>query len=454
MKRNIITGLSAVLLAFIVLVPRIAYAAEGDVDDPATQIPVLMYHGLLTEEEKQLHPNNSSYITVDSFEKQMTYLAENGYHTISVDDMNAFLAGDRQLPRKSVMIQFDDGLRSVYRYAMPIMKKHDLHGVANIITNRTYKDYGDEWDPAKHQYMDERMLDAISDEVFELESHTNQLHRYIKGQSAFTYKSPDTVISDLDANRQALSNYNDDVTLFAYPFGQYNSESKKILKKAGFQTAYTVKDGYVSSWDDPYQLNRLGIVPSTSFQEFKNIVTNTVAPIFTDIPLDHPNFGQTFWLYSHHIIKGYPDGHFGPREHIDRSQAAKMLVQALGMDVPDNVESAPFTDIPLDYHDPYLVKVVTALKQNGIFQGDGGAFKPASHLTREQMATVLVNAFNWTEADTHVDVADLNQASPSHRETIRIMAQKGITALPNGKFSPHDPTRRLHVASFLYQAMH
>ncbi|TRM10641.1 hypothetical protein FH966_02275 [Lentibacillus cibarius] len=82
MRRNIIVGLSTILLALIVLVPRIAYAAEGDVADPATQIPVLMYHGLLTEEEKQLHPNNSSYITKASFEKQMKYLAENGYHTV------------------------------------------------------------------------------------------------------------------------------------------------------------------------------------------------------------------------------------------------------------------------------------------------------------------------------------------------------------------------------------
>ncbi|TRM11658.1 polysaccharide deacetylase family protein [Lentibacillus cibarius] len=175
--RRTTTFLVSVLVVLLTLTActSVSSSVEGKSNDIENKIPVLMYHGILTDEEKQLRPNNSSYITADSFEKQMKYLKENGYHTVTVDEMRHFLAGEMQLPRKSVMIQFDDGLRSVYRYAYPIMKEHNLDGVANIITRRTYRDYGDKWDPSRNQYMDKEMLNKISD-VFELQSHTNKLH--------------------------------------------------------------------------------------------------------------------------------------------------------------------------------------------------------------------------------------------------------------------------------------
>ncbi|WP_106496175.1 S-layer homology domain-containing protein [Lentibacillus sp. Marseille-P4043] len=454
--------LGIAIIAFFIMGAQTTYAAqesinldsaitEGDVSDPATQIPVLMYHGLLKKAENKMYLNNSSIISVENFKEQMQYLADNGYHTVTAAEMNDFLAGEIQLPRKSVMIQFDDGLRSVYRYAYPIMKEHGLHGIANIITGRTDKDYGVDWDPDRNQYMNQEMLDTISP-VFDMQSHTNQMHFLSNGTSGFMLKSPENAFQDLRTSRDKLAKYGD-VLIFAYPFGQYNADRKELVKKAGFSMAYTIKKGYIKSWDDPYQLNRNGITPKTSLQEFKALVSKTVSPIFKDIPLNHPNFDQTFWLYSHHIVKGYPDGHFGPRENINRAQAAKMLVQALGLQVPDHVEAAPFSDIPVNYGDPYLVKAVTALKAAGIFNGDDGKFRPASVLTREQMATVLVNTFKWEAVDDAV-VKDLGKASESHQVNIKILAQKCITVLPNGYFSPHDPTRRLHLASFLYKSMH
>ncbi|RYG72946.1 hypothetical protein EU245_08365 [Lentibacillus lipolyticus] len=318
------------LMVFILLFIQTACSDRANaaerMADQANQIPVLMYHGILTKEEKQLQPDNSNIITVDRFQEQMQFLAENGYHTVTVDEMEAFLAGDIQLPRKSVMIQFDDGLRSVYRYAYPMMKQLNLNGVANIITGRTYMDYGDEWDPARNQYMDEDMLDKVS-EVFDLQSHTNQLHFYRseQGTTDFVLKSDEDVLSDLRLNKDRLSKYGD-VTLFAYPFGDYNSNAKNLLKKAGMTMAFTTERGYVKAWDDPYELKRIGINPSTTLEEFKGIVLNTVAPIFEDISLSYPNFEQTFWLYTNYMTRGYPDGLFRPKQHINRVQAARMLM--------------------------------------------------------------------------------------------------------------------------------
>lgn len=441
-----------IALASLLVWPKTGFGAEGDVTDPATQIPVLMYHGLLTEAENKVYRNNSSIISVENFKEQMQFLAKNGYHTVTVDEMNAFIAGKIQLPRKSVMIQFDDGLRSVYRYAFPVMQAHGLHGVANIITSRIDKENKVNWNPDTNQYMNHEMLNAISS-VFDLESHTNKSHYLHYGKSRLMFQTSEFILGDLLISREKLSRFNN-ATLLAYPFGQFDSRVIKLAKESGFSMAFTTNEGYVKSWDSPYRLNRIAIHPKTSISEFKEIVMNTVEPIFKDIPLSHPNFEQTFWLYSHHIIKGYPDGYFGSNQNITRAQSAKMLVQALGVKIPEHVEKAPFSDIPLNYKDSYLVKAVTALKEAHIFNGDHGMFNPESVLTREQMATVLVNTYKWDPASINVVVKDLDQADKSHKENILILAQEGVTTIPNGNFLPDAPTRRLHLASFLYKAMH
>ncbi|WP_277680221.1 S-layer homology domain-containing protein [Gracilibacillus dipsosauri] len=420
----------------------------------ATQIPVLLYHGIVSKEEKQLYyPTNSSILDVDSFEVQMKYLADNGYHTVTVAEMKDFLDGKIQLPIKSVMIQFDDGLWDIYRYVFPIMQKYDLHGVASIITERTYRDYGEEWDPSRLQYMNEEMLLEISTH-FDLESHTNNLH-YIEtpGKSGFVASPKAVVKADLLLSKERLSQFGN-VTLFAYPYGHFTEESIEILKETGFEQAYTTKKGYVKSWDDPFQLNRITINPKVDFAEFKKLVSNTVAPIFTDIPLTHPNFEQSLWLYNNRVIKGYPDGTFKPNDVINRGQSAKMLVQALDIDVPDKVTEAPFKDMPLNYGDQYLLRAAAALKDAGIFNGVNGEFKPTQVLTRQQMATVLVNAYEWVLEGEPVQIKDLDRAHTSHQENIQILAQKGITVIPNGYFKPSDPTKRIHLASFLYNTMH
>ncbi|WP_106496171.1 polysaccharide deacetylase family protein [Lentibacillus sp. Marseille-P4043] len=261
------------VIAFICIIfwPLLGCVASGEVTKSATKIPVLMYHGLLTEAENKTIESNSSIIPVENFEEQMHYLAEHDYHMVTAKEMDDFLKGEINLPPKSVMIQFDDGLRSVYRYALPIMQKYELRGIANIITSRTEMDYGAEWDPDRNQYMDQEMLDEVSS-VFELQSHTNELHFLDPGEkSRLILVSQEDAIADLQASQEKLSKYGD-VTLLAYPFGQFSSNIVKLVKEAGFTMAFTTEKGYVKPNDDPYQLNRIGITPDMSLEKFEEIV--------------------------------------------------------------------------------------------------------------------------------------------------------------------------------------
>lgn len=92
----------------------------------AKAIPVLMYH--------HVSPN-PGLVTVspENFRAHMRYLAEHGWHTLTLDDLARFLAGD-PMPAKSVVITFDDGYLDNWVHAHPIMAEYGLHGAIFIVT--------------------------------------------------------------------------------------------------------------------------------------------------------------------------------------------------------------------------------------------------------------------------------------------------------------------------------
>ncbi len=79
-------------------------------------VPVLVYHNISAEDRGKLS------IGVRHFEAQMRSLHAEGFRTVSLGDFLEFTAGRRQLPRKSVVLTFDDGYRSFIQYARPLLK--------------------------------------------------------------------------------------------------------------------------------------------------------------------------------------------------------------------------------------------------------------------------------------------------------------------------------------------
>ncbi|WP_258355748.1 polysaccharide deacetylase family protein, partial [Clostridium perfringens] len=79
------------------------------------------------------------------------------------------------LPARSVVITFDDGLKSVNRYAYPILKQYGFHATAFIISSRIKRN-PQKWEPKSLQFMSVSELKQIQD-VFDIQSHTHFLHR-------------------------------------------------------------------------------------------------------------------------------------------------------------------------------------------------------------------------------------------------------------------------------------
>ena len=89
-------------------------------DEISTQVPILMYHHLSED------VTNSEMVSPEQFEVQIRALSEAGYTGVSFDELQAYVLRGEPLPEKPVVITFDDGYRSNYTLAYPILQKYGM----------------------------------------------------------------------------------------------------------------------------------------------------------------------------------------------------------------------------------------------------------------------------------------------------------------------------------------
>ncbi|MFB4163267.1 S-layer homology domain-containing protein [Alteribacillus sp. JSM 102045] len=183
-----------------------------------------------------------------------------------------------------------------------------------------------------------------------------------------------------------------------------------------------------------------------------DVQTADAAEAFPDVDNDYWASGSIQRLADQGVISGYKDGTYRPGEEINRGQVAAMLVAAFDLDVDENAEP-PFEDLnPESYFTPYAA----AVKEADLIKGREGntQFAAGMDLSREQMATILVRAFDLEPRDdVDADVGDLDEAHESHQNNIEILAQYNITNTSDGNFRPKETVTRAQFAAFLDRAI-
>ncbi|MED3838878.1 polysaccharide deacetylase family protein [Niallia circulans] len=245
---------------------------------------VLMYHEIRKEEDFQaaeLHPIDVKqaykdflpsplFITLEKFEQQMEYLFNNGFHTLSLEEVKAYYEGGNSLPEKSILLTFDDCFQSIKEYAYPILKKYQFHATAFVVTGWLH-DNKRIFAKDKSVCLSTRDLEEMKD-VFEYANHTHQMHiRTSESESLLMTSSKETFAKDLDeCNEHILINHKN---VFAYPFGLFNESNILTLKEKEFKLAFTCENGHNDMQSNPLLLKRNAIPYLIDLEAFKKIVT-------------------------------------------------------------------------------------------------------------------------------------------------------------------------------------
>lgn len=251
---------------------RLAWVSSLDAQED-NGIPLLTYHHILRDEENSRFRHTSTTTSVRAFSNQMTWLRDQGYSTLTMYQLEGYLRNKVNLPARSVVITFDDGLKSVNRYAYPILKQYGFHATAFIISSRI-KRHPQKWDPKSLQFMSISELRQIQD-VFDVQSHTHFLHRVDAARHPILLsRNYHNILFDFERSRRALSQFNPHVLYLSYPFGGYNATAVKAANDAGFHLAVTTVRGKVKPGDNPFLLKRLYILRTDSLETMSRLISN------------------------------------------------------------------------------------------------------------------------------------------------------------------------------------
>ncbi|GAB4073699.1 hypothetical protein GCM10028778_12020 [Barrientosiimonas marina] len=178
-------------------------------------------------------------------------------------------------------------------------------------------------------------------------------------------------------------------------------------------------------------------------------VTLAFSNPYTDMNASNAHFEAIMELTQEGIINGYPNETFRPNKHLSRQQAAKLFYDALwsGRRTMASQDFSFYEDIDADHRYAFEIAAVTP----AIFKGEQDYFNPYNEMTREQMATTIVRAFNFEDDGTDPAI-NLSTVSSSHRKNVKILAQNDITSL-KGDFRSYEAVTRGQFATFLHRSM-
>ncbi|WP_303969173.1 polysaccharide deacetylase family protein [Sporosarcina ureae] len=231
-------------------------------------LPVLLYHQVLP---RKLMKTEMSTISLEKFEEQMAYLANEQFTTLTSQELYDYLEGRLVVPEKALIITFDDGLLSSKKYAYPVLKQHGFTSPHHIISSRLDRGKGA---PAFDgggllKYLDAEDLKEMTD-VFQFEAHTCALHELgIESGAGLVFEhSEEEIIEDLKLNLHHVPS----AVSIAYPYGQYNDEFIAAAKEVGLLIGYTTVEGYANMDRSNYEVNRFGMTEKRSFKDFATYV--------------------------------------------------------------------------------------------------------------------------------------------------------------------------------------
>lgn len=215
------------------------------------RIPVIYYHDIVEKEGDSLQKTN-----VRIFKSHMKYLASRNYKTLLFSELEEALRNLKKRKEKYVLITFDDGYRSNYLKAFPIMKELGLKFNIFINTGRV-----EEGDP---DFLSLSMIkEMYESRLVEFGSHT---HSHLDAKRA-TEKD---LLKDIkQCNERIMDWLGYQTKDFCYPYGFYSKRTNQLLSKY-YKRIYTSDCRPIERIGGAKLIGRIGISANDGIREFNH----------------------------------------------------------------------------------------------------------------------------------------------------------------------------------------
>lgn len=237
---------------------------------------ILMYH--MVSEHKKGAKFNKLRVTPDNFEKQISWLAKNGWSFVTMREL--FNQEEHEANHsKCIALTFDDGFEDNYTNAFPILKKYHAKATLYLVVDRHNRDWST-YKKAHHnsgelmhepKLNDEQVHEMVASGVFELGGHTTT-HANLA-----TLSADDKQAEIADCRQQLEQTFNTQVTSFAYPFGIYSPNDPALVATLGYKSAVTTVEGIDTELKaNAHELKRIKISGKDSLRIFKRRLNSGV----------------------------------------------------------------------------------------------------------------------------------------------------------------------------------
>ncbi|MFD4974438.1 polysaccharide deacetylase family protein [Streptomyces sp. NPDC058424] len=223
-------------------------------------VPILMYHSVAHT------PNRATRalsVAPEAFAEQMALLGDGGFTPLTTAQLVAAWRSSRPLPRRPVLITFDDGYEGVHRHALPVLAQHGFVSTLFVSTGwiRGAHDTGGGLD----SMLDWDQVRALADSGVEVGGHSHthpQLDQL--GDEALGWellRCKEIVAAELGTRPAS----------FAYPYGYSSRRVRRAVREAGFAQSLAVGNALARRRQGPYALRRVTVRRTTTIDEFARL---------------------------------------------------------------------------------------------------------------------------------------------------------------------------------------
>ena len=241
-----------------VVIPKLEWNPVGVFPWGYQLVPILVYHNISAQDKGKLS------LASKTFDAQIKQLHADGFHALSLSDFVAFTTGRRQLPRRSVLLTFDDGYKSFVQYARPILKDYGFGATLFVYSDFIGAGTALSW----------QELRTLSEQGFDVQAHskthTNLRRKEGESEAAYAKRIEAELAFPLSLYKKNLPR---PVDALAYPYGEMDDELIPYVAKFGYAVAFTVRRQSNAAFVSPLKISRSQIYSEMTMKDFtKNLI--------------------------------------------------------------------------------------------------------------------------------------------------------------------------------------
>ena len=263
-----------VYLIFFVFITMNAAKAAVHLPEDNTKAVILAYHRL--GEDSYDH----STLDEETFTTHIERILADGYTVMALPDIIDAIKSDRSLPQQTIGITFEGGYKSILKYAVPLLNKHELPFTIFYASDEAGSNNGQylNWTDLKTLHGKKNItLGILPSSYSSLTQHSEH----------------DIQILINRARTEYIKHFSNRPRLFSYPYGMFDSETISIIKKQDFDAAFGLHSGPVYHGNIMHALPRFTMSNTYGNIERFELVTRTHPLPFYDFTQTKDSIGFT-----------------------------------------------------------------------------------------------------------------------------------------------------------------